>query len=93
MGDRTIGNDSELAVSAGLVGWALTGPLMAVLNEKRLLSRREGLKVIDQALSILEGLSATKPHQVLDMARELLEREMVAWSNTAVPLDSLDARQ
>lgn len=93
MEDREFRADDAMMMTAGVAAWALNGALMTMLNEKGLLSRLEGIAVIDHALSSLERLSAVGIHPLMTMARDLLEREMAAWSETALPAGSADTQR
>jgi hypothetical protein len=66
----------------GTAAWALATAMLAHLAERKIISRDEGVTIIDRALSGLEWIAEAPAGPGLHEGRLLLERLLVGWRGT-----------
>lgn len=85
--DDTGADDEEpnpvlVSFGHGTAAWALSSAMLRHLAEKKLITRSEGVDIIDRALSALEWMAEEPAGPGLDEGRVLLERLLVGWRGT-----------
>ena len=63
----------------GVAAMAFATEMLLHFERKGLVSHDEGASIIEAALAGVESLDADRPHRSFQMARTLLDGQLVAW--------------
>ena len=66
-------------LAIGVAGYAVAMELLSKLEERGLLSRDDGVGIIDSALAALERTDAQTPHPAFRVARRMLDGQLEVW--------------